>query len=310
MENDIKNTVENNDILISGIAADGFVRIIGAETTFITEKARRIHNTSATATAALGRTLTGAVLMSKEMKNDTDRLTVQIKGRGMLGGITASSRIKIKDGASGALSGAYVKGYVENPNADLPIRETDGKLDVGGIVGKGYLNVIMDLGLKEPYSGSVPLQSGEIAEDLSYYYAMSKQVPAAVSLGVLIGEDLGVLKAGGFMVQLLPGAPDKLIDDIERSISYLPSVTTLLNAGATIENILEDVTRGYDLKISDRVECKYECDCSKDRMEQALISIGKDELNNMIKEDHGAEICCHFCNKKYFFGEQELLSLL
>ena len=306
----MENIHKNNDILISGIAADGFLRIIGAETTALVEDARIIHNTSATATAALGRTLTGVVLMSKEMKNDTDKLTLQIKGRGPIGGIAAVSRICTKDGTAGALDGVFVKGYVDNPYADLPIRESDGKLDVGGLVGKGFMNVIMDLGLKEPYSGSVPLHSGEIAEDLSYYYAMSKQVPAAVSLGVLIGQDLSVLKAGGFMVQLLPGAPDKLIDDIERSISYLPSVTTLLNAGATIENILEDVTRGYDLVISDRVSCRYECDCSRTRMEEALLSIGKEELQQILNEDHGAEICCHFCNKKYHFNEAEIAALL
>ena len=198
---------EQKDLLISGTAADGFLRLIGAETTSVVDAARKIHCTSPTATAALGRVLTGAILMSKEMKNDTDRLTLQVKGRGAIGGIAAVSRISTKNGVAGELNGVFVKGYAENPHADLPLRETDGKLDVGGLVGKGFLSVIMDLGLKEPYTGSVPLLSGEIAEDLSYYYAVSKQVPAAVSLGVLIGQDLSVIKAGGFMLQLLPGAP-------------------------------------------------------------------------------------------------------
>ena len=293
------------DILISGIAADGYLRVIGAETTQLVEDARLTHNTSATATAALGRMLTGTVLMAKEMKNETDKLTIQLKGKGPIGGMATVCRIRTKNGAAGAL----VKGYADHPHADLPTRESDGKLDVGGLVGKGFMNVMMDLGLKEPYSGSVPLHSGEIAEDFSYYYLMSKQVPAAVSLGVLIGQDLNVVKAGGFMGQLLPGAPDKLIDDIERSISYMPSVTTLLNAGATIENILEDITRGYSLDIADRVECVYQCDCSRERMEEALLSIGKDEIKKILEEDHGAELCCHFCNKKYKFSEEEIRGL-
>ena len=301
---------ENNDILISGLAADGYLRVIGAETTQLVEEARKTHNMSATATAALGRMLTGTVLMAKEMKNETDKLTIQLKGKGPIGGMATVCRIKTKNGAAGALDKVFVKGYADHPYADLPIRESDGKLDVGGLVGKGFMNVMMDLGLKEPYSGSVPLRSGEIAEDFSYYYALSKQVPAAVSLGVLIGEQLDVMKAGGFMIQLLPGAPDKLIDDIERNISYMPSVTTLLNAGATIENILEDITRGYNLDISDRVECKFECDCSKERMEEALLSIGKEEIKKILEEDHGAELCCHFCNKKYQFTEEEIAELI
>ncbi len=301
---------ENNDILISGLAADGYLRVIGAETTQLVEEARKTHNMSATATAALGRMLTGTVLMAKEMKNETDKLTIQLKGKGPIGGMATVCRIKTKNGAAGALDKVFVKGYADHPYADLPIRESDGKLDVGGLVGKGFMNVMMDFGLKEPYSGSVPLRSGEIAEDFSYYYALSKQVPAAVSLGVLIGEQLDVMKAGGFMIQLLPGAPDKLIDDIERNISYMPSVTTLLNAGATIENILEDITRGYNLDISDRVECKFECDCSKERMEEALLSIGKEEIKKILEEDHGAELCCHFCNKKYQFTEEEIAELI
>jgi hsp33 protein len=301
---------EQKDLLISGTAADGFLRLIGAETTSVVDAARKIHCTSPTATAALGRVLTGAILMSKEMKNDTDRLTLQVKGRGAIGGIAAVSRISTKNGVAGELNGVFVKGYAENPHADLPLRETDGKLDVGGLVGKGFLSVIMDLGLKEPYTGSVPLLSGEIAEDLSYYYAVSKQVPAAVSLGVLIGQDLSVIKAGGFMLQLLPGAPKSLIEEIETRISGMPSVTTLLRAGATIENILEDITKGHHFAASDKIPCAYFCDCSRERMEEALCSIGKEELRKILEEDHGAELCCHFCNHKYNFTEKEIASLL
>ena len=297
---------EQKDLLISGTAADGFLRLIGAETTSVVDAARKIHCTSPTATAALGRVLTGAILMSKEMKNDTDRLTLQVKGRGAIGGIAAVSRISTKNGVAGELNGVFVKGYAENPHADLPLRETDGKLDVGGLVGKGFLSVIMDLGLKEPYTGSVPLLSGEIAEDLSYYYAVSKQVPAAVSLGVLIGQDLSVIKAGGFMLQLLPGAPKSLIEEIETRISG----TTLLRAGATIENILEDITKGHHFAASDKIPCAYFCDCSRERMEEALCSIGKEELRKILEEDHGAELCCHFCNHKYNFTEKEIASLL
>ena len=301
---------EQKDLLISGTAADGFLRLIGAETTSVVDAARKIHCTSPTATAALGRVLTGAILMSKEMKNDTDRLTLQVKGRGAIGGIAAVSRISTKNGVAGELNGVFVKGYAENPHADLPLRETDGKLDVGGLVGKGFLSVIMDLGLKEPYTGSVPLLSGEIAEDLSYYYAVSKQVPAAVSLGVLIGQDLSVIKAGGFMLQLLPGAPKSLIEEIETRISGMPSVTTLLRAGATIENTLEDITKGHHFAASDKIPCAYFCDCSRERMEEALCSIGKEELRKILEEDHGAELCCHFCNHKYNFTEKEIASLL
>ena len=301
---------EQKDLLISGTAADGFLRLIGAETTSVVDAARKIHCTSPTATAALGRVLTGAILMSKEMKNDTDRLTLQVKGRGAIGGIAAVSRISTKNGVAGELNGVFVKGYAENPHADLPLRETDGKLDVGGLVGKGFLSVIMDLGLKEPYTGSVPLLSGEIAEDLSYYYAVSKQVPAAVSLGVLIGQDLSVIKAGGFMLQLLPGAPKSLIEEIETRISGMPSVTTLLRAGATIENILEDITKGHHFAASDKIPCAYFCDCSRERMEEALCSIGKEELRKILEEDHGAELCCHFCNHKCNFTEKEIASLL
>lgn len=187
-------------------AADGCLRIIGAETTAAVNHVQSIHHAAPTAAAALGRVLTGAILMAKELKNDADRLTLQVKGRGPIGGITAVSRIFTRNGAAGNLDGIFVKGYAENPYADLPLRASDGKLDVGGLVGKGFLSVILDLGLKEPYTGSVPLQSGEIAEDLSYYYAVSKQVPAAVSLGVLIDRDLSIRKAGGFLLQLLPGS--------------------------------------------------------------------------------------------------------
>lgn len=306
----MKQAEQTGDFLISGTAADGCLRIIGAETTAAVNRAQSIHHAAPTAAAALGRVLTGAILMAKELKNDADRLTLQVKGRGPIGGITAVSRISTRNGAAGNLDGIFVKGYAENPYADLPLRASDGKLDVGGIVGKGFLSVILDLGLKEPYTGSVPLLSGEIAEDLSYYYAVSKQVPAAVSLGVLIDRDLSIRKAGGFLLQLLPGAPDKLITELEARISGMPSVTTLLNAGASMENILEDLAAGYAPDLSSKIPCAYSCDCSRTRMEQALCSIGKEELRRILEEDHGAEICCHFCGMKYQFSEKELESLL
>ena len=298
--------IENNDLLLSGTAADGFVRIIGAETTHTVNSAFLIHHTSPTATAALGRVLTGAVLMSKDMKNETDRMTIQVKGKGPIRGITAVSRICNANGIAGNIGEVFVKGYAENPFADLPLRETDGKLDVGGVVGKGFMSIITDLGLKEPYIGNVPLISGEIAEDISYYYATSKQVPAAVSLGVLIDQDLSVRKSGGFMLQLLPGAPDELITALETRMSNMPSVTTLLNAGATIENILQDILQGYGPDIGHAARCQYRCDCSEERMERALISIGKEELDKIMREDHGVEICCHFCNRKYYFTEKDI----
>lgn len=293
------------DYIVTAIAAGGMVRAVGAETTALCDEARLLHGTSAVATAALGRTLTGAALMSNQLKNDTDSITIQIKGKGPLGGVVAVSD-----------ADANVRGYVCEPKAELPIRESDGKLDVGGGIGKGYLSVIKDLGLKEPYVGTSVLVSGEIAEDLTYYLAVSEQVPSVVSLGVRVAPDpegkeaFVVDKAGGFMLQLMPGAPEGLIDDLEKRLSAFPSVTTLLAAGATVVNIIEDLLRGYDVIVQKEHSCSYRCACSRQKMEDTLISLGANDLQEIIDDGKGAEICCHFCGRKYFFDTHDVMELL
>ncbi len=293
------------DKIVTAIAADGMIRMIGAETTNLCEEARRLHNTSAVATAALGRLLTAAALLSNQLKNETDSITVQIRGEGPLGGVVAVSDAH-----------ANVRGYVTHPEVELPVRESDGKLDVGGAIGKGYLNIIKDLGLKEPYVGTSELISGEIAEDLTYYLAVSEQVPSVVALGVRVAPDpdgkepFVVERAGGFLLQLMPGASDALIDDIERQLRALPSVTTLLAAGATIENIMEDVLIGLGFEVQKTEPCGYKCYCSEARMEKTLISIGANDLQEIIDDGKGAEICCHFCNKRYFFDTEDIKRML
>ncbi len=294
-----------DNYIVTAMAAEGMIRIIGADTTELCEKARKLHGTSGVATAALGRTLTAAALLSNQLKNDTDSITVQIKGDGALGGIVAVSD-----------SHANVRGYVMNPQAELPLREDDGKLDVGGAVGKGYINIIKDLGMKEPYIGTAKLISGEIAEDLTYYLAVSEQVPSVVALGVRIAPDpegkepFIVDKAGGYLLQLMPGASDDLIDAIEKQLRMLPSVTTLLAAGATIENILEDLLIGHGFVLQEKAECGYKCTCSRERMEKTLISIGAGDLQEIIDDGKGAELCCHFCDNKYFFSTEDVKKLL
>lgn len=294
----------NEDYFLTGICGNGYARVIAADTRNTVQKMLDIHHTSPVATAALGRLLTGAVLMSGQMKNDTDSVTLQIKCKGPIGGLVAISDAH-----------GMVRGYCQHPQADLPIREADGKLDVGGIVGKGMLNVIKDLGLKEPYGGTVELLTGEIAEDLSYYFVSSEQVPSVVALGVLVRPSekaecgYEIAASGGYMIQLMPGAPDSLIDELEQRVSGFLPVTTMLNAGATITNVCEDLLHGMDFTLQKTESCAYRCNCSPERMERALCSIGKEELDAMIREDHGAEMVCHFCNRRYQFTEDELKTL-
>lgn len=290
--------------LISGVCGDGFVRVVAADTQACVQRALDIHRTSPVASAALGRLLTGAVLMSRMLKNERDSITLQVKSRGPLGGMVAIA------GADGS-----VRGYCQHPAVDLPLR-ADGKLDVGGAVGKGTLSVIKDLGLKEPYGGTVALVSGEIAEDLSYYFASSEQVPSVVALGVLVAPDDGadcgyrIDAAGGYMLQLMPGAPETLIAELEQRVSGFLPVTTLLHAGASISEICEDLLRGLGLDIREEKACAYRCTCSRARMERALRSIGREALSEMIREDHGAEMVCHFCRERYNFTETDLQNLL
>ncbi len=292
------------DTLITGLAADGAVRVAAAETTVLVEEARRIHGTSPVASAALGRLLTGAVLLSKQLKNQEDSITLQMKGKGPIRGVTAVCS-----------ADAMVRGYVEEPFVDLPLN-AQGKLDVGGAIGKGFLSIIKDMGLKDPYVGTIALVSGEIAEDISYYLAVSEQIPSVVALSVQVAPDPAGLApfvishAGGFMLQLLPGAPETLIGDLEQRVSFLPSLSKLLSAGATIENVVEDLLRDYGYERKARQPCGYRCVCSKERMERMLISLGKEELQDMIEEGKGAEVHCQFCNTKHFFTDVELNTLL
>ena len=291
--------------IITVTAADGLVRMTACESTKACEDARRIHRTSAVATAALGRTLTAAALMSGQLKNETDSITLHVSGRGPLGSILCVSDVH-----------ANVKGYGNYPSRELPVRDTDGKLDVGGAVGKGFLRVIKDLSMKEPYVGTSVLVSGEIADDLSYYFATSEQVPSSVALGVRVRPDESgkepflVDKAGGFILQLMPGADEELIGTLETRMSSMPSVTTLLAAGATITNVAEDVLNGFSPEIKETRSFEYRCGCSREKMLGALAAMGRKDLQEIYDDGKGAELCCHFCNSKYNFSSEEIGKLL
>ncbi len=286
------------DYIVNAITSCGSIRVIAASTTKLCERAREIHDFSPTAAAALGRSLTAAAMIGSTLKGECDSLTLQFKGDGPIGRVIAVSDNK-----------ANVKGYAGDPYVDLPLKE-NGHLDVGSAVGKnGYLSVIRDFGLREPYVGQVELVSGEIAEDLTYYYAKSEQLPSAVALGVLVDTDCTIKSAGGFIIQILPGAMDEDITRIEEAIGKIGEVPKLIDEGKTPEDIVKMLLDGYEIEFFDGVEPKYECDCSKERMAKALISLGKEELRAMIDEDGEAEVCCQFCNSKHKFTKDELEEL-
>ena len=287
-----------NDYIVRAVAADSQIRAFAAVTTETVETARKDHNTSPVATAALGRLLTGGAMMGVMMKGENDILTLQIKGDGPINGITVT-----------ADSTGRVKGYAGNPQVLIPAN-SKGKLDVSGAVGNGILNVIKDLGLKEPYSGQVALQTGEIAEDLTYYFAVSEQVPSAVGLGVLMNKDNTVRQAGGFIVQVMPFAEESTIAKLEQNVQKIQSVTTLLEQGHTPESLLEQVLEGFDIEINDTIPTEFYCNCDKNRVEKALISIGRKELNELIQEGKEVELNCHFCNTNYVFSVEELKEIL
>ena len=287
-----------SDYIVRAMAADNQIRAFAAVTRDMVETARKDHNTSPVATAALGRLLTGGAMMGVMMKGEKDILTLQVKADGPLSGITVT-----------ADSQGRVKGYVGNPNVLIPAN-AKGKLDVSGAVGNGFLSVIKDMGMKEPYVGQVTLQTGEIAEDLTYYFATSEQVPSAVGMGVLMNKDNTVRQAGGFIVQLMPFASEETIAKLEENVRKISSVTSLLDAGHTPETLLETVLEGFDLEISDKVPAEFYCNCSKSRVERALISIGAKELNEMIQEGKEVELNCHFCNTNYTFSVEELKEIL
>ena len=287
-----------NDYIIRATAANDQIRAFAAVTTEMVETAREHHNTSPVATAALGRLLTAGALMGSMMKGETDVLTLQIKAGGPLQGITVT-----------ADSQGNVKGYVGNPDVCIPAN-SKGKLDVAGAVGPGFLTVIKDMGLKEPYSGQVMLQTCEIAEDLTYYFATSEQVPSAVGLGVLMNKNNTVRQAGGFIVQLMPFAEEEVISRLEQNVQKINSVTNLLEEGHTPESLLEKVLEGFDVQINEKMDTRFHCNCSKERVAKALISIGRKELNEMIQEGKPIEMNCHFCNTNYNFTVEELKEIL
>ena len=288
----------NGDYIVRATAAGGSVRAFAVTSKNLVEEARRRHNTSPVATAALGRLLTAGAMMGAMMKGEKDVLTLRVKGDGPIGGITVTAN-----------SRADVKGTVVNPKVLLHAR-ADGKLDVAGAVGKGTLTVIRDIGLKEPYSGQIDLVSGEIAEDLTYYYALSEQTPSSVALGVLMNRENTVRQAGGFIIQLMPEAEEDVIAGLEKRLGEIRSVTALLDAGEGPEELLSHVLGDFGLEILDRIPTRFFCDCSKERVKKALISVGKKELEDMIASGEEAEVSCHFCNERYRFEVPELEEIL
>lgn len=287
-----------NDYIIRATAANDQIRAFAAVTTEMVETAREHHNTSPVATAALGRLLTAGAMMGSMMKGEKDVLTLQIKAGGPLQGITVT-----------ADSQGNIKGYVGNPDVCIPAN-SKGKLDVAGAVGPGFLTVIKDMVLKEPYSGQVMLQTCEIAEDLTYYFATSEQVPSAVGLGVLMNKNNTVRQAGGFIVQLMPFAEEEVISRLEQNVQKINSVTNLLEEGHTPESLLEKVLEGFDMQINEKMDTRFHCNCSKERVAKALISIGRKELNEMIQEGKPIEMNCYFCNTNYNFTVEELKEIL
>ncbi len=285
------------DYIIRATAANSQIRAFAATTRNLVEEARSRHDTSPVVTAALGRLLTAGAMMGTMLKGEKDILTLQIKGNGPVKGLTVTADAQ-----------ANVKGYAIEPVVMLPAN-SKGKLDVAGAVGQGILSVIKDMGMKEPYNGQTVLQTSEIAEDLTYYFATSEQVPSSVGLGVLMERDNTVKQAGGFIIQLMPYADDTVITALEQRLSEVKSVTALLDAGNTPEMILEQLLDGLDdakLEILDRVPTRFHCNCDKKRVEKAIISVGKRDIQEMIQDGKEIEVKCHFCNAAYTFSVDEL----
>lgn len=289
-----------SDKIIRCLAYNGKVNIRCINSTNIVEEARKIHDLSPTATATLGRVLTITSLMGKEMKEEKGTITTQIKGNGPIGNITAVSD-----------NNGNVKGYVSNPQLELPLNPLNGKINVGEAVGnKGMIYIIKDIGLKEPYIGMTPIISGEIAEDFTNYFATSEQTPTVVALGVLVNKD-GVKSAGGYLITLMPDAGEEEIQKIEQALKNADSISKMLSDGKELVEIAEEVTGDKNLMyFEDNDIPKYECNCSKEKIERSLISLGRKELCDIIEKDKKAELICHFCNKKYLFTEDELRKLI
>lgn len=281
------------------ISEDGAIVMVAVDSTDIVYRAEQIHKTSAVVTAALGRLLTAASLMGSMLKGKDDSVTLKLAGDGPAGSVIAVSN-----------SSGNPRGYVQNPVVEIPLNAY-GKLDVSGAVGKnGYLYVIRDLGFGEPYIGQTPIVSGEIAEDIASYYANSEQIPTVCALGVLVDRDLTVKKAGGYLIQLLPGAPEEDISALEENIRSIAPVTVMLDEGKSIDDICHIALKGFEPQLLDESMSEYRCNCSRDRVKQALVSIGREELEKLAQEQEETQIECHFCDKKYVFSKEEILDLL
>ncbi|TCZ74340.1 Hsp33 family molecular chaperone HslO [Paenibacillus albiflavus] len=284
------------DYMIRGTALEGKVRAFAVQTTALTQELHQRHGTTPTAAAALGRTAAAALMMGAMLKGE-EKLTVQVKGGGPIGQIVVDANAK-----------GEARGYVTNPDVDLPLNSV-GKLDVAGAVGTdGYLYIIKDLGLKEPYRGSIPIISGELAEDFTYYFAKSEQTPSAVALGVLVDVDYKIKAAGGFIIQLLPGLTDQEITEVEKQLATIPSMTNMLEQGLTLEQILKEVIPST--KVMESMDISFKCSCSLERIEQTLLTLGKKELESLRDENESAEVVCHFCNEKYNFTQEQLQELV
>lgn len=286
-----------SDTLLRAITKDAGILMSAAVTSGLAEQARIIHRTLPLATAALGRTLTAAAIMGDQLKSG-GAVTIQVRGNGPLGAVTAIGE-----------SDGFVRGYLQNPACDLPLR-ADGKLDVGGGIGQGYLMVIKDIGVKEPVTGTVALVNGEIAEDLTRYFAESEQLPSACALGVLVNTDQSVKQAGGYLVQLMPGVTDSQISRLEENIARAGAMTGLLDRGLTLPEIVRTVLDGFDIELFEERTIGYRCGCSRQKVTRALISLGRTELQKIIDEEERTELTCQFCDKVYHFDREELNVLL
>lgn len=285
------------DFIIKATAYDDKVRAYAALSTHTVEEARRRHDTWATASAALGRTLTITAMMGAMLKGE-DTITTKVIGNGPIGAIIADAN-----------ANGQVRGYVTNPHVDFELN-SQGKLDVARAVGtEGNISVIKDLGLRDFFTGEVPIISGEISEDFTYYFSNSEQIPSAVGAGVLVNPDHSILAAGGFIVQLMPGASEEVVEQLEEQIQAFPAISSLIREGNTPEQILQRLFGDQEMKLLESIPLEFRCRCSKERVERAIIGLGEAEIQNMIDEDHGAEASCHFCNQTYHFTEEELINL-
>lgn len=284
--------------LIRCITSDGCVTAMAVDTTDIVNTAQELHQTSAVVSAALGRLLTAASMMGNMLKSEGNTITLRISGDGPVGSLIAVSD-----------SDGNVRGYPTNPVVEIPLN-AKGKLDVSGAIGKGNLYVLKDLGMKDPYNGVIPLVSGEIAEDITAYYAMSEQIPTVCALGVLVNPDLSIRAAGGFIIQLLPAADEEIISKLEKGIEGLPPITTMIDSGMSLEQIVDKALSGFQTEKLYEMEVGYRCNCSKERVIKALVSIGRDDLKQLAEEQDITEVSCHFCNNKYKFTSKELLDLI